>query len=1350
MSSVEAQVAGSWVVPFNNLGTGIDQLEFGDGQIQSIPLNNFGSPDSYRYTAGGYDQNGELLFYIAGKQVYEAANNNFVGNFHTSEEYHIRPEVEIVRIPGTTGTYNIIYSAYIPGGDNYGGFYYSEVFVDPETHVVTLGQTEQYLPSQMGEVWSFGGIALSGLQPDQTRLLYRCSMMGITVTTIDATGILNDTQVLLDPENSIIGDSDNFLAWNFEMYEKAGGGVVFAWNTMNPNNNDKDKVFIYDMDATTNPVQKIDIDPNTTGEIGGIEFSHLYDDVLYVSYHSDAGGSGLIKLDYANGTTTPVSSGDNFSHTFLQHAPDGQIYGVSDDGNNLGMLDEKVNGNFSPDYFSNGEVYSFIERSGIHYYILPENEKSILTMETTSTNIACEGNTDGEATAAAFGGVPPYTYQWTNNAGEVIGTGPTITGLGQGLYTCCITDSDAPPVEVCETIQISVDPNLLPFDYYDERIVHYDPQNPVTNWSQPVASGFYRIGIRVEAGQTLNIGANSLLEFHDDAKIIVEPGATLNIENSTLTHYAPCPYRWKGIEVWGNASESQYVNPQDGIQYQGKLTINHSTIEHAAIAVDLWKPGDYSKTGGIVIAENTTFSNNTRSLHAINYQNFNVGNEMPMDNVSYFKYCTFELTDNYMPDMIFYKHVDMAGVDGIKFKACTFTLQPEAEGVSPWNQAIAAYNAGFDVMPVCTSPPGQDCTGWDICTFTGFYKGIYAAGANSDYTFFVSRAGFINNQTGIYASEVKNLVVLLSDFTIGINNSDSEICESKGKVASGFGINLVGCTGFGIEENHFAPATTGGYYTGIKIKDCPSKWDIIYKNEFNGLSYGNYAQGINRSDPDYDQKGVEYQCNLNTNNDVDFIVTDDIPKNAMIRTEQGSQDVASGNTFSETASWHYRNEGLQYINYFYCEDCPNEEPDMNRVYTTNGAPLFDPDPSNENTCPSHYGNGGGGTDGRILLSNNEKQERELTFSQNLSDYQNVRALFDNLKDGGNTEALKSEVETSWPQDMWELRAELLGKSPHLSKEVLMKAADKTDVLPESILFEILSANPDELKEADLIQYLEEKEQPLPQYMIDILQQLSFGVTYKTILKRQMAEYHANKSQAALDMIRSTLADTVMDLVQLRNWLDNLGGISADKQIISSYITEKNYSDAQSLLDLLPSLYELEGQALTDYNDYKNLIEMQMNWQQQGRSIFELDSLELALLQNYADNSNGEAKNIARGILEFAYGFHYCDCLINSDSSSMKSSRVFPSESFNKIFKPEIYVKPNPATDWTTFYYELPDDASEGIIEITDVSGSVIKSFSVSGKLGQQLWDTRGIKSGVYLYTIKSNGFSKSGKIVINK
>ena len=354
-----------------------------------------------------------------------------------------------------------------------------------------------------------------------------------------------------------------------------------------------------------------------------------------------------------------------------------------------------------------------------------------------------------------------------------------------------------------------------------------------------------------------------------------------------------------------------------------------------------------------------------------------------------------------------------------------------------------------------------------------------------------------------------------------------------------------------------------------------------------------------------------------------------------------------------------------------------------------------------------------------------------------------------ILDGIDADAELLDIQTAQPDDMWALRAQLLGDSPHLSQEVLREMSDRTDVFPDDVLLEILSANPDELKRDTLLSYLENKENPLPDYMIDILRQVAQGVSYKTILKRDIAEYHAGKSRATQDIIRSILCDTVADLIQYRNWLDNLGGMSADKQIIASYLSEGDTSNAMSLLNMLPSLYELQGDELDAYNDYKNIIQLQEGWKQAGINITELDSSNIAILNDYAVNSTGSAQNMAKNILSYACNYHFCDCMHTNDSTFFKNNNISIGNSFNEAFGLKISVAPNPARTWVAFNYELPNEESEGLIRITDISGNVIKQFIITSRQGQYIWDTRVIKSGVYFYTLFVSGLSKSGKIVIN-
>lgn len=58
------------------------------------------------------------------------------------------------------------------------------------------------------------------------------------------------------------------------------------------------------------------------------------------------------------------------------------------------------------------------------------------TATATSTNVTCPGGTNGTASVSASGGTPPYTYTWSNFA-----SGPNLTGLSAGSYTCTISDN---------------------------------------------------------------------------------------------------------------------------------------------------------------------------------------------------------------------------------------------------------------------------------------------------------------------------------------------------------------------------------------------------------------------------------------------------------------------------------------------------------------------------------------------------------------------------------------------------------------------------------------------------------------------------------------------------------------------------------------------------------------------------------------------------------------------------------------------------------------------------------------------------------------------------------------------
>ncbi len=60
-----------------------------------------------------------------------------------------------------------------------------------------------------------------------------------------------------------------------------------------------------------------------------------------------------------------------------------------------------------------------------------------LLTSTSSQDVLCYGDVNGVAMVNANGGTPPYTYSWNNGA-----TMDSLTGLGAGLYSVTVTDSN--------------------------------------------------------------------------------------------------------------------------------------------------------------------------------------------------------------------------------------------------------------------------------------------------------------------------------------------------------------------------------------------------------------------------------------------------------------------------------------------------------------------------------------------------------------------------------------------------------------------------------------------------------------------------------------------------------------------------------------------------------------------------------------------------------------------------------------------------------------------------------------------------------------------------------------------
>lgn len=91
--------------------------------------------------------------------------------------------------------------------------------------------------------------------------------------------------------------------------------------------------------------------------------------------------------------------------------------------------------------------------------------EALVMGDITLENISCFNIHDGSACAEATGGVPPYTFAWSNEVGNVITVGECISDLAAGTYFVIVTDAentttDPITIEITQPDQIFINISL--------------------------------------------------------------------------------------------------------------------------------------------------------------------------------------------------------------------------------------------------------------------------------------------------------------------------------------------------------------------------------------------------------------------------------------------------------------------------------------------------------------------------------------------------------------------------------------------------------------------------------------------------------------------------------------------------------------------------------------------------------------------------------------------------------------------------------------------------------------------------------------------------------------------------
>jgi hypothetical protein len=825
--------------------------------------------------------------------------------------------------------------------------------------------------------------------------------------------------------------------------------------------------------------------------------------------------------------------------------------------------------------------------------------------------------------------------------------------------------------------------------------------------------------IIIEPNSSLTLNCNSILYMKAGRKIIVKREGDLIIDGATITDAGDG--MWGGIEVWGKNGEPGASDLHGWVKVK-----NQAIIENALCGIktsrspdgDGLVDGEYS--GGVVQSNNSVFRNNKT---AIEFYAF--GPETSLNRISK---TTFEVNDQLFAGVEVENLVKIVGIKGIHIKASTF--QDLRTTVSIENKAIGIYSidANYNLQAMCADN-SSPCQNYIYNTFNNLSYGIKALGINSTNYFYINRALFTNTLKGVYVAGINDIFITYSDFETHPDASAS---------LQSYGLYLEGCTGYTIEENDFHNDQPDQKGIGMVIYNSGSDPNEVYLNTFDNLEYAAIAQGYNAGNT----TGLQFLCNHFNDCTMDIVVT-------------GSSPIDGSPGIAPNQGWFSTNPYYMAGNVFFYNSIPEDFDDIYNegrfitYYFANEAGAWYVEPKDANWdrvnkrdmptidpwdyilhCPP--------TPGGNTTKSSSQLIADIDYNKQKVD--SIQTALNTLIDGGDTEGTVMDIDLSTPPESMDIYSELLGNAPYISDSAMNSAIEKEDVLPNAMIRDIMVASPQTAKSDELMDALDDRWTPMPDYMkADILQGTNILASIEES-QSAYAFYENKRSKAFIELINHYREDSlnpVLSADSITQLLVDDNRLSSKYRLVFHYFDLGNIQAGTDLLNDIPFDFDLTSSQQSFQEDMEDYYIWMSTLLQNGRNIVELDSLQLTQLWDLYLDADYDISLYAQNMLLLQGEITHLEPIYYPDLMKTQQAIDIRNNIMNAMPPDFLRVFPNPSRDYVIIGYNH-DRPGNAQISIVNSGGLPVHSFSVSKTTDQKVIDTRNWQSGTYIVSLVVN------------
>jgi gliding motility-associated-like protein len=180
-----------------------------------------------------------------------------------------------------------------------------------------------------------------------------------------------------------------------------------------------------------------------------------YDDIA-----TENAGAGFHSLNVKDGNDCVVSTQVYVNQPLTPVAITYDVTDVDCNGQSSGEIDVIMNGSGTPPYsyaWSTGDATEDVSGLAANTYtvtvtdgnfcsasenITVDQPNAPLSSSIVTTDVTCNGYSDGELTVGPTGGTPPYNYSWSSSYYNYSVDNPTLSGVPVDNYSVVITDSE--------------------------------------------------------------------------------------------------------------------------------------------------------------------------------------------------------------------------------------------------------------------------------------------------------------------------------------------------------------------------------------------------------------------------------------------------------------------------------------------------------------------------------------------------------------------------------------------------------------------------------------------------------------------------------------------------------------------------------------------------------------------------------------------------------------------------------------------------------------------------------------------------------------------------------------------